>query len=183
MKSLRELAPNQLPRWSQPAWPARRYELRLERALLARLEWSRPWGGAARGETMEGRWRFERGWLGRRRLHIHADGGEAGPATFDFTRATTGTLSVGAEASFHWLPVDPHGHEWAWTDPVGEQILYFDSEVTWLNLRPQARLVVKPRFRHLPELPLLTLCGWYLMVRQFQRAAVSRTISDALDGF
>lgn len=177
MKSLRELAINQLPQWEQPTLWQRRYELRLGEDRLARLRWQNFWGSVALGESQEERWRFQSSLWSRHRLRVQQLAPAERRATFAWLRADKGELHVEDGPRFVWIQLDGRGQEWGWRDHHGEQLLHLEVLRSFGKLKPRVRLVLKPAARHHAWLPLLVLLGFHLYAHRFYRL----TLRDLLD--
>ncbi|HEU5099973.1 MAG TPA: hypothetical protein VFU22_13185 [Roseiflexaceae bacterium] len=142
--------------WLQPAPPVRAYELRVGAAVLAILRWHEPAGVLATATAADGRWVFNREL--RPRSYIAVQAASADVAIFEHGWEG-GVLRFADGRSFRW----------------GCNSLTMRSE--WVDEGPILRIVAKPGFPpaagHLvieppaaarPELELLALLGWHLML-------------------
>jgi hypothetical protein len=160
-RSLREFA-DVSPKWHQPDAIHRHYELRADDALIASLRWERPWGSLATGQTAEGTWTLKRAGFLRPRVTVRAAGSDSDAAIVQLQWGGIGDVQLADGHHFRWTRVTFWHSEWAFTDAGGEPLLVFKPNFT--KMRREAEIEIGPHSLALPELSLLSLLGWYLMV-------------------
>jgi hypothetical protein len=161
-RSLREF-PDLLPRWVQRDLADRRYELRAGGSVVATLRWERAWGSLATGETAEGRWTIKRTGFLRPRVTVREAGSETQVALVSLhSGGTTGEVKLADEHEFRWNGMTPHRAECAFTSVAGEPLVTFRPR--FVMMQSEAEIEIEKRALALPELSLLALLGWYLIV-------------------
>jgi hypothetical protein len=137
------------------------YELRLGEEALATLRWERALGLLAVAESAEGVWTFRRRRLPHLRVNIFR--GNLGQEAATFLAGPQGrTLQTSDNRHFAWNPANYWRAEWIWSDGTGAPLIRFKYQFSMLTTR--GRIKIEPRSAKLPELSLLVLLGWYLMV-------------------
>ncbi len=162
-------------RWVQPNLLASVYELRAGDEALATLRWERALGLLAVAQSAEGAWTFRRRRLPY--LRVSAFRGDSGHETATFQAAPDGgTLDTFYDRRFRWKPASYWRAEWAWTDTTGAPLIRFKYQFSMLTTR--GRIKIEPRATQLPELSLLVLLGWYLMIVMSEDAMASDLASS-----
>jgi hypothetical protein len=160
-RSLREFA-DVSPKWVQPDVIHRRYELRASDAVLATLHWENPWGSLATGVTSEGRWTLKRAGFLRPRVTVRVAGSDADAAIVTLHWGGTGDVRLADGHEFRWTHISFWHSEWAFTSTSGEPLLVFKPN--FALMRMEAEIEIRGQSLSLPELSLLALLGWYLMI-------------------
>jgi hypothetical protein len=140
----------------------RRYELRAGNAVVATLCWETAWGSLATGETAEGRWTLKRVGFVRPRVTVRAAGSETQAAMVTLDWAGNGDVQLADGHEFRWARMGFWHSEWAFTGTGGQPLLVFKPR--FVMMRSEAEITVEAQALSLPELSLLALLGWYLMV-------------------
>ena len=155
-------------RWSQPSALRMHYELRAGADLVATLRWRGMFGTLATAESGDGSFTFKRVGFFQNRATIRAAGAETDLAVF-----RNSTWTGGGELTF------ATGRKFLATTALWSQRLEFttESEAPLVRFRyggvfrRTADVEVEEAARELPELPLLVLFGWYLLVMLEQDSA------------
>ena len=163
MRTLAEVGSRWLG-WAQPSLLASVYELRAGDEALATLRWERALGLLAVAQSAEGAWTFRRRRLPY--LRVSAFRGDSGHEIATFQREPSapegGTLDTSSDRRFRWKPANYWRAEWVWTDATGASLIRFKYQFSMLTTK--GRIKIEPRATQLPELTLLVLLGWYLMI-------------------
>jgi hypothetical protein len=160
-RSLREFA-DVSPRWVQPDVLDRRFELRAGDTVLATLCWENSWGSLATGETAEGRWTLKRAGFLRPRITVRVAGSDAEAAVVTLQWSGNGDVQLTDGHQFRWARMNFWHSEWAFTNTGGEPLLVFKPKFVMMG--SEAEIEIEAQALSLPELSLLALLGWYLMV-------------------
>ena len=141
---------------------SRRYELRAGDAVIATLGWETAWGSLATGETAEGRWTLKRAGFLRPRVMVRMAGSKTQAAIVTLHWDANGDVKLADGHEFRWTRMSFWRSAWAFTDTRGQPLLVFKPKFDMLGSK--AEIEVKAQALSLPDLSLLTLLGWYLMV-------------------
>jgi hypothetical protein len=157
-------AGSQWLQWVQPSLLASVYELRAGDEAFATLRWERALGLLAVAQSAEGTWTFRRRRLPS--LRVSAFQGDSAHEIATFQRKPSasegGALDTASDRRFRWRPTSYWRAEWIWTDAAGAPLIRFKYQFSMLTTR--GRIKIEPRAAQLPELSLLVLLGWYLMI-------------------
>jgi hypothetical protein len=140
--------------WLQPAPPLLVYELRAGAAVLANLRWHDAAGVLATATASNGHWTFRRGLRPRPYVAVRA----ADIAIFEHGWEG-GVLRFADGRSFRW-GCNSIGMRSEWVD---------DGPILRMLARPGfppagGQVVIEPAAAARPELALLVLLGWHLML-------------------
>jgi hypothetical protein len=160
-RSLREFA-DVSPSWVQPDVLDRRYELRADDAVIATLGWETTLGSLATGETAEGRWTLKRAGFLRPRVMARVAGSKIPAATVTLHWDGNGDVNFADGHEFRWARMSFWHSEWAFTSKDGQPLLVFKPKFVMLGAG--AEIEIEAHALSLPELSLLALLGWYLIV-------------------
>ena len=160
MRTIREIGEQEL-NWAQPRKHKRDYELRAGEEVVATLRWEKPRQAAA-GESAEGRWTFQRQGF----LHQHVEARLA-ESTLEIARFQPiwrggGTLELPDGQRFGLRPTSFWNAEWAWTTAQNDILLRIKRAARPGQTKGQIDLL--PGASAIPELSLLILLGWYLII-------------------
>jgi hypothetical protein len=174
MRSIREVAERPL-RWTQPSALSREYELRDGDEVLATLRWQKTFGSLALAESADGAWSFKRsGFLGPK-VTVRVPGSETEVGVFKPGWRGEGTLRLSNGRGYQWVNTSFWHSEWAFADEAGEPLIRFkpefDSTAVPLFFTHAAAVKLEPSALSVPDLSLLTVLGWYLMVLMSEDAA------------
>ena len=171
--------------WIQPKGLDNRwFELRAGDGIVATLEFETLCGSLARAQSADGSWTFKRVGFFNPRVTVRKAGQEADLAVYT-PRWTgrEGTLEFPDGRVFGWVQANFWATKFQITDAAGYSLVSFESGAEKSRLsdifKTQARVEIGRRGRALPELPLLVLLGWYLIILQKQDAAAVAAVIAA----
>lgn len=159
MKSLNQ-SPGDLG-WRQSDGTRRDSELRHGDEIYALLRWHSAFKALASGETADGTWKFKlEGFLFKQWVTIHPAGGDEIIAVFQALPSLNGVLEFAHGPSYYW---DSNFWltKWIWTDTDGSELMRVHRN---LSLRAEGTVEIEPQWAETPEIPLLTVLGWYLII-------------------
>jgi hypothetical protein len=145
-------------RWTQPRASRRAYELRAGEDLVATLRWRT--GALAEGDEAAGQWTFRRTGFWHPRVLVSAAGSNAVVAVFSARWTGTGTLELSTGRRLHWSAAH------AWQADNGTPLVQITNRQRLTRLEGTVELT--PAAAGVPDLGLLVLVGWYLVVMQAQ---------------
>ena len=148
--------------WVRRAAPTTEYELRDGDAVAATLQWHKPCGSLASAQAEHGHWTFKHVGFFVSRIAVRAAEQEAEVAVYTPKSGREGMLVVAQGASYQFLMVN--STSWQWTRPLDGQdwLVRFTSPGT--SPRDGSSVEVAPGAAALPDLSLLVLLGWYLII-------------------
>jgi hypothetical protein len=156
-------------RWTQPStWV---YELRAGDNSLAALRWQKTFGSLALAESADGTWTFKRSGFLNPKVTVRVLGAEAEVAVFTPGSMGEGTLQLSNGRRYRWLNTSFWRSAWAFANEAGEALVDFKPEFVFF--KQAAEVKVEPGAVSVPDLSLLTLLGWYLMVLMSQDAGAT----------
>jgi hypothetical protein len=168
MRSIREAA-GQTLRWTQPRALSREYELRAGDEVLATLRWQKAFGSLALAEAADGTWTFKRSGFLRPKVTVRLPGSEAEVAVFKPSWGGEGTLRFSEGRPYQWVNTSFWRSEWAFASEGSEPLIHFKLEFAFF--KHAAEVKVEPGAFAVPDLALLTVLGWYLMLLLSEDAA------------
>jgi hypothetical protein len=161
MKAIREVAEQAL-RWTQSSALAREFELRAGEEVVGTLRWQKAFGSLALAEAADGAWTFKRAGFLCPRVTVRLPGSEMEVAEFKPGWAGEGTLRLADGRSYQWQKTSFWRSEWAFAGEVGTALVHFKPEFAFFKHAAEVR--VEPAAVAVPDLSLLALLGWYLMI-------------------
>lgn len=161
MKTIREAAGHPLE-WTQRSVFRREFELRAGDDIVAILRWEKTFGSLARAETAEGIWTFKRSGFLRPKVTVREAGTESDIAVFKPNWIGEGTLQFTDAGRYTWAKCSFWGDQWAFADDMGNPMVYFKPKISLLAKKVEVN--IQPEALSAPDLPLLALLGWYLLV-------------------
>jgi hypothetical protein len=161
MKSIREVA-GQTLRWTQPNALRRRYELRAGSEVVATMRWEKTFGSSAIAESADGNWTFRHTGIFRSRISARATGSESEVAVFKPNWRGEGTVQGPAGRSYQWSCTSFWRSQWRFARAEGETLIRVTPGSA--TFRQTADVHVEAGAAALPDLALLTLLGFYLIV-------------------
>jgi len=126
------------------------------------VTWQKAFGSLALAEATSGTWTFKRSGFLRPKVTVRVPESDTEVAVFAAGWGGEGTLSLSNGRSYHWQSTNFWQSKWAFTNEAGEPIVQFKAEFAFLKL--SAEVNVEPVAVALPDLSLLAVLGWYLMV-------------------
>ena len=167
MKSFREIAMGDLV-WVQPSRMKQDFELRSGDDVVATLHWER--SSLTTAKTAFQSWTFKREGFWHPRITVRAPGSDANVAVFEAGWTGAGLLELGQGRSLRFGPANFWRSQWQWEEAKGSPLVQFKVSGRLLKLEGQVEIASQATAES-PELPLLVVLGWYLLVRFAQNAA------------
>lgn len=170
MKPMREMGDREWV-WDQPRRFAEYFELRASGELLATLSHEagfsplRPF----HMETAEGRWDIKRSHLFRFDFAVRRPGDAEPLAQYKPNWIGRGKLLVPNGLEYSWKLVSILKFEWGWMDAGGSPLILFRP--MFALARARAHVEVTGTALRMPELPLLSVLGWLLMLSSRRHAS------------
>lgn len=162
MKSLKSVGKAEL-RWTQPKLRQASFELRAGEEVYATLQWAKVGGSLVTGETAEGRWTFKRVGFLNPRITIRRAGEETDFAIFRPSWKGDGTLRFVDGRVFTLETADFWWSEWSFNSADGRPLIVFRRD-TGRIFRSEATVDLREGACDSPELCVLVLLGWYVMI-------------------
>jgi hypothetical protein len=168
MRKIIELVDQQL-KWVQPSALKMQYELRAGEELVAILRFRSSFGSFATAESVDGCWTFKRVGFWQTRVTVRPCGADADIAIFrNNTWSGGGTLELS------------DGQKFPATTNFWQSKLEFQNESGYTHiqfksgglLHLSATVEIQPSAVGMPELPLMVMLGWYLIVMMNMDSAV-----------
>jgi hypothetical protein len=160
MKTLHEIVNQQLV-WIRPSQEKSEYVLRSGAEVFATLHRKSTPGLLAHAEARDGTWTFKRGGVFYPRVIIRA--GESGDEVASFTlNWRSNVLNLPGQRSFGWSNRRPGYGQWVWADDAGEPLVFF--RLSYTQTREEGTAEITEAAGSIPELSLLLLLGWYLVI-------------------
>lgn len=156
--------------WVQHKDTERGYELRVEDKVFAKLVFQSAWGTLATGSNIDESWTFKRVGFLNPRVTIRPPGEETNVAEYWPKFWGGGKLIFPDGRQFLWDSANFWGTQWIFSDAVENRLFVFlpggEKPKIDEEYRSLAVVEIDPRAFEHPELPLLLVLGWYLMVLQ-----------------
>lgn len=138
---------------------------------IGTIRWEKSFGSLATAEASEGQWTFERGGFWGVRVTVRESGSAETIAMFVSNwNGMTGSLQYRGGQRIRWASSGPDWSmsrrfwhsRWWWFSENGPEIASFSSDNRLM--KTEGRLEISTHGAGLPELPLLALLGWYLLL-------------------
>jgi hypothetical protein len=177
MRTIQDAAPSNLS-WQQPQALRCEYELRAGDELLATLRKTSTFGSAMDAEIGASRFTFKPEGFFRSRITVQETGAAGEPAVFQSGFCGGGRLALPDGRSYRWKMTSFWGSSrWAFVDDSDRPLVRFKSRNRLF--RAGSDVEVGPGALALPELPVLILLGWYLLLRIQQDSAGAAAAAGA----
>jgi hypothetical protein len=154
--------------WIQPKTFERRFELRAGDSLIATLCFETAFGTLATAESADGSWTFKRVGFLNPRVTVREVGVDTNLAVYQPRFWGDGSLEFRDGRVYRWRATNFWGTQWGFADSDENQLFALKPGVDKPKLsdllKTQALVEIEPQGHTLPELPLLVLLGWYLMI-------------------
>jgi hypothetical protein len=161
--------------WVQPKTFERWFELRAGDHVVATLGWETSCGTLARGNTTLGSWTFKRVGFLNPRVTVRQARSEVDIAVFWPRWLGDGTLEFASGSLFRWQSTNFWGTDWMFAANDGTPLLTLKEGSREGRLsdlfKTQSLIEIHPEAGAVPELSLLILIGWYLMILRQDDAA------------
>jgi hypothetical protein len=171
VRTIQEAAPSNLS-WQQPRALRAEYELRAGDELLGALRKSGTFSAAMEAEIGTARFTLKAEGFFRSRIAVREAGATGEPAVFGrngFLGA--GELALPDGRSYRWKMTSFWGSRWAFLDDSDRPLVSFRSRNRFL--RAGCDVEIAPGTLARPELPILVLLGWYLLLRMRKDSAAA----------
>ncbi len=168
MRTIGEVAYQELV-WAQPARLQRAYELRASEDVVATLRFEG--ASLASGVTAWKRWTFKREGFWHPRVTIR--GSDSGDNVSVFKAAWTGggALDLPQGRLLRFAATNFLRSQWDWADTEAGPLVHFKRQAGLMKMEGQVEIETKAVTD--PELPLLLVLGWYLVILSTRNAAAA----------
>lgn len=168
MKSLNEAEQEHL-NWTQPKATHQLFELKSKDDLFGTLKFPKSVGSLAEAETLQGKWTFKRVGFFTTKITVRKTGEENDLAVFKPNlMASSGSLEFSDGKKFQWQAANFWQTKFEFSETDGETIVTFRSGTEDHKLKDwfktQARVEISEQKTDLPELSIMVLLGWYLII-------------------
>jgi hypothetical protein len=171
MRAIQEAAPSNLS-WQQPRALKAEYELRAGDELLATLRKSGAFGMPMEAEIGAFRFTLKTEGFVRSRITVREAGATGEPAIFGRAGFLgKGQLALPDGRSYRWKMASFWGGRWAFVDDSDRPLVSFTSRNRFL--RAGCDVEIAPGALARPELPILVVLGWYLLLRMQEDSAAT----------
>ena len=174
MLTINEVAMGELV-WVQPARLKQEFELHAGADVVGTLRFER--SSLAIGETADQRWTFKREGFWHPRITVRVQGSDANVALFSPGWVGGGTLDLDGR-QLRFVAANFWHSQWHWVDAQNKPVVHFKSHQGLLKTEGQVE--IEPDAITSPDLPLLVVLGWYLLVLFARDAAASAGVSAAV---
>ncbi|OLE78780.1 MAG: hypothetical protein AUG06_09520 [Actinobacteria bacterium 13_1_20CM_2_65_11] len=159
MQKIAEVADQELV-WSQPARLKQAFELQAANEVVATLQFQR--ASLAAGEVADQQWTFKREGFWHPQITVRVAGSDANLAVFKPAWTGGGMLELPQGRLLRFGAANFWHSQWDWSDPAGNPLVHFKSHAGLL--KTEGEVGIEPVASALPELPLLVVLGWYLLI-------------------
>jgi hypothetical protein len=167
VRSISEVADQELL-WVQPLARKRDHELRAGDDVVATVRFQR--GSLADAEADRKHWSFKRQGFWHPRVTVRVPGSDADIAVFRPHWAGGGTLEFADGRSVRLASANLWQTEWAWQDKDQPLIRFKGRHGIF---KATGGVEIQPEARGLPDVPLLVLLGWYLILLHAEDSAAA----------
>jgi hypothetical protein len=173
MRTINEVAMGELL-WVQPARLKQEFELRADDEVVGTLRFER--SSLASAETAHQSWTFKREGFWHPRVTVRVPGSDANVAEFSPAWTGGGTLDLGGR-HLRFAAANFWHSQWDWIDAQNQPLVYFKSHQGLL--KTEGQIEIEPAAMTSPDLPLLVVLGWYLLVLVGRDAAAASAGASA----
>jgi hypothetical protein len=147
--------------WVQPARSKQAFELRASDDVVATLEFER--SSLASAETAGQKWTFKREGFWHPQVTIRVPGSDSNVAVFKPAWTGGGSLELSEGRLLRFGAANFWHSQWDWSDVASQApLLHFKSHAGLLRMEGQVD--IETAAVTYPELPLLVVLGWYLLI-------------------
>ena len=147
--------------WVQPARLKQAFELHAADDVVATLRFER--SSLATGESGDERWTFKREGFWHPQITVRLPDSEDNVAVFKPSWMGGGTLDLSGGRSLRFGAANFWHSQWDWSDVASQSpLVHFKSRQGILKMEGQVD--IEASAVTYPELPLLVLLGWYLLI-------------------
>jgi hypothetical protein len=176
MKTIRDVLEQPLL-WTQPSAFQRVFELHAGDDVVGTLRWQKAFGSLALAESSDGVWSFKRSGFLRPKVTVRVPGSETECAAFKPSWGGEGVLRFSDGRCYQWQHTSIWRSEWAFVNDASKPLVHFKPELAYF--KHAADVTIEPRAVSNPDLSLLTLLGWYLMVLMAEDSAAAAVVVAA----
>jgi hypothetical protein len=170
MRKINEVATGELM-WVQPARRKQEFELRAGDEVVGTLRFER--SSLAIGETADQSWTFKREGFWHPRITVRVPGSDVNVALFSPGWAGGGTLDIDGR-QLRFVAANFWHSQWDWVDAQNKPVVHFKSHQGLLKTEGQVE--IETEAIQSPDLRLLVVLGWYLLVLFARDAAASLAV-------
>jgi hypothetical protein len=160
--------------WIQPAARKRDHELRAGDDVVATLHFQR--GSLADAEAAGAHWTFKRQGFWHPRVTVRTAGSDADLAVFHPRWVGGGALEFPDGRAVRLSSANFWQSEWVWQDNE-KPLIWFKGRRGLVKVR--GAVEIQPEAVALPDLPLLILLGWYLILLHAEDSAAASLLAAA----
>ena len=154
--------------WIQLAARQREHELRAGDDVIATLRFQR--GSLADAEAEGHHWTFKRQGFWQPRVTVRVPGSDADVAVFHPHWAGGGTLELTEGRTVRFSSANFWQSEWVWQERDQPLIRFKGRHGI---VKAKGAVEIQPAAAELPEVPLLILLGWYLILLHAEDTAAA----------
>ena len=174
VRTIAEVADQELV-WIQPARLTQSFELQASDEVVATLEFQR--ASLASGETADQRWTFKREGFWHPQVTVRVPDSDANVAVFKPAWTGGGTLEIPQGRQLRFGAANFWHSQWDWLDAQNQPLVHFKSHQGLLKV--EGEVTIEASAVKSPDLPLLVVVGWYLLVLFARDAAESSLVVSA----
>ena len=174
MASLADVAGQELL-WVQPAARRREHELRAGDDVIATLRFQR--GTLADAQADGQHWTFKRQGFWHPRVSVRVAGSETDIAMFHPQWTGGGTVELAGGNPVKLASANFWQSEWVWLDK-DQPVVRFKGRHGLVKAK--GAVDIPPEAARRPDLPLLVLLGWYLILLHADDAAVASSAASVV---
>lgn len=157
MRTINDVACGEL-RWITPTNELS-FELRTAAdEVVGRLQLDQSWRGDS--DTADQRWTFKREGFWHPRVTVRVPGTDVNLAIFYTSWKKGGTLELDGGRWLRLRLPNLLRWKWSWTDMHGKPLVHLEKGL----LMRDGRVTIEADAAESPEVPLLVVLGWYLLV-------------------
>ena len=163
--------------WLQPARLKQAFELHSSDEVVATLRFER--ASLASGETGEQRWTFKREGFWHPQVTVRLPDSDDNVAVFKPAWSGGGSLELSQGRLLRFGAANFWHSQWDWSDVASQSpLVHFKSHQGLLKLEGQVD--IETEAVTYPELPLLVVLGWYLLILSARDSAAAAGASAAV---
>lgn len=158
-----ERTEGQILRWTQPKRLQSDYLLRSNDQVLGTLQYeNNHFIRRAAAKTAEGEWRFKYTRFSLPKVTISNNDNLLAEAILETNWGWYGNLDLPDGCQYLWKPTEPSENEFCFLTPEDHPVVYFRPRFGFFKL--ESEVEIDPAVLHNPQLPLLTMLGWFLVL-------------------
>jgi hypothetical protein len=155
-------------KWVQPSAGKQAYELRAGDDVIGSLVWQR--GSLAVGEVGDRRWTIQREGFWRTRVAVRVQDSELNTVVLQPSWRGGGIIKLTSGRIVRFKAANIWESQWDWQEAGGEALVRFRSRREFIKLG--ADLEITRAAAGFPQVSLLAVLGWYLIVLGARDSAV-----------